>query len=131
MTINIDFDHTCVVGDTDIGAAPVLHELIKNGHRLILFTCRSNKPYMSRKGHIKYNELTEAINWFKSNGITLYGIQINPEQYKITTSNKSRADYMIDDTAVGCPLIYDLEISERPFVDWIEMRKLLKEKGLL
>ena len=55
MDICIDFDGTCVkhefpeIGE-DIGAAPVLKELIANGHRLILFTMRSiskivfNKP---------------------------------------------------------------------------------------
>lgn len=29
------------------------------------------------------------------------------------------------DAALGCPLLLDLQQSERPFVDWIAMRKLL------
>ena len=45
-SILLDFDGTCVqheypyVGD-DIGAQQVLHDLVKNGHQLILFTMRS------------------------------------------------------------------------------------------
>jgi hydroxymethylpyrimidine pyrophosphatase-like HAD family hydrolase len=46
--IAIDFDGTCVSHEyplvgKDIGAIPVLKELMSNGHRLILFTMRSNK----------------------------------------------------------------------------------------
>ena len=45
MIIGIDFDGTCVkhafpaIGD-DIGAVPVLKELVDKGHKLILFTMR-------------------------------------------------------------------------------------------
>ena len=47
MDIVIDFDGTVVTHDfpkvgNDIGAVPVLKELIANGHRLILFTMRSD-----------------------------------------------------------------------------------------
>ena len=46
LDICIDFDGTCVSHEFpevgyDIGAAPVLKELVSNGHRLILFTMRS------------------------------------------------------------------------------------------
>ena len=45
--IGIDFDGTCVTHEfprigKDIGAVPVLKELIANGHDLILFTMRSD-----------------------------------------------------------------------------------------
>lgn len=47
MYICIDFDGTCVTHEfpsigKDIGAIPVLKELVKNNHKLILFTMRSN-----------------------------------------------------------------------------------------
>jgi hypothetical protein len=75
--------------------------------------------------------LTDAINWFKSNDIPLYGIQSNPTQSMWTTSPKSYAELLIDDTALGCPLKYDLSISNRPFVDWIEVEKLLIKQNIL
>jgi hypothetical protein len=45
MIIAIDFDGTCTSHDfpnigKDIGAAPVLKDLIRNGHELILYTMR-------------------------------------------------------------------------------------------
>jgi hydroxymethylpyrimidine pyrophosphatase-like HAD family hydrolase len=48
MDIAIDFDGTCVthefpeVGE-EIGATAVLKRLVKQGHRLVLFTMRSNE----------------------------------------------------------------------------------------
>ena len=47
MTINIDFDGTCVTHDfpkvgKSIGAEKVLKRLTDNGHQLILFTMRSD-----------------------------------------------------------------------------------------
>lgn len=45
--IGIDFDGTVVTHDfpkigKDIGAVPVLKKLVENGHKLILFTMRSD-----------------------------------------------------------------------------------------
>ena len=75
--------------------------------------------------------LTEAVNWFKENGIPLYGIQTNPSQSKWTSSPKSYAPLMIDDSALGCPLKRDPQLSDRPFVDWELAEKLLEERGVL
>jgi hypothetical protein len=33
--------------------------------------------------------------------------------------------------ALGCPLKYDKEYAERPFVDWSVVRDMLKWNGLL
>lgn len=69
-TIGIDFDGTVVthmypeVGK-DIGAVPVLKKLVDCGNRLILFTMRDSKN----------GTLQDAINWFKENGIKLYGVK--------------------------------------------------------
>ena len=139
MTINIDFDGTVSTHDfprvgKDIGAQKVLKKLVEKGHQLILFTMRDDTPdsmdeYYQIKPGNRY--LTDAINWFKDNNIPLYGIQSNPTQLMWTTSPKSYAELLIDDTALGCPLKYDLSISNRPFVDWIEVEKLLIKQNLL
>ena len=124
MYIAIDFDGTCVTHDyprigKDINAVNVLKKLVANGHKLILNTMRSGK------------ELKEAINWFKKNDIELYGVNKNPTQRKWTNSPKVYAHLYIDDAALGCPLKMDLSISDRPFVDWEAVSRLLKDNGIL
>ncbi len=139
MTIAIDFDGTCVTHEfprlgKDIGAVPVLKELVDIGHHLILFTMRSDISYAeSNEGEMLIapgNYLTDAINWFKRHNIPLYGIQQNPTQHTWTTSPKVYADLYIDDSALGCPLTMSLE-EPRPFVDWIKVREILKKSGYL
>lgn len=137
MNINIDFDGTCVthmfpeVGK-DIGAQHVLKALTDNGHQLILFTMRCDHPddmeVMSEHPgiepiHGKF--LTDAINWFNVNDIPLWGIQTNPTQHTWTTSPKSFAHYMIDDSALGCPTLFIPDISDRPFVNWVQIAYIL------
>ena len=137
MIIAIDFDGTCVthefpkVGE-DIGAVPVLKELIKQGHQLILFTMRSNivnPTGDANELHLESgNYLTDALKWFKDNEIPLYGIQTNPTQHTWTTSPKCYAQLYIDDAALGCPLVYGnnhVQYKERPFVDWDAVREML------
>lgn len=124
MHIAIDFDGTCVTHDyprigKDINAVNVLKNLVTNGHKLILNTMRSGK------------ELKEAINWFKENDIELYGANENPTQKRWTKSPKVYAHLYIDDAALGCPLKMDLNISDRPFVDWEVVSCLLKDNGIL
>lgn len=136
MEIAIDFDGTCVthafpqVGK-DIGAVPVLKELVANGHRLILYTMRSDRAEKNPTGHsdiedVTGNFLTDAINWFESNGIPLYAIQQNPSQSQWTTSNKCYAHLYIDDAALGCPLEWP-DGADRPFVDWASVRTILMD----
>ena len=121
MKIGIDFDGTCVTHEypyigEDIGAIPVLKTFVAKGHLLILNTMRSGK------------ELQEAVDWFKANDIPLYGINEDPDQKKWTQSPKVYANLSIDDAALGCPLIFNPEISDRPFVNWPEVLRLfLKE----
>ena len=62
--------------------------LKKQGHKLILWTCRCGKP------------LEEAIEWCKSQGIIFDAVNCNlPEtlQKYGTDSRKVTADYYIDD----------------------------------
>jgi hypothetical protein len=142
MIIAIDFDGTCTshefpaVGN-DIGAAEVLRDLVRNGCRLILYTMRcdfngdedlSGSPTGSNEPR-KY--LTDAIDWFTRNRIPLYGIQTNPTQNLWTKSPKCYADLYIDDAALGIPLMMDPTISERPFVDWKMVRRILISKKII
>lgn len=125
MVIAVDFDGTCVTHEfpnigKDIGAVPILKELIKKGHKLILYTMRSG------------DLLEEAVNWFAYNGIELYGVNKNPEQYKWTSSPKVFASIYIDDAALGVPLKLDEDRTiSRPYVDWNRLRELLKREGVL
>lgn len=120
MIIGIDFDGTCVTHDypgigKDIGAVAVLKRLVNSGHRLILNTMRSGL------------KLQDAINWFKENGIELYGANENPTQKSWTQSPKVYAHLYIDDSALGCPLKMDSNLSDRPFVDWEIIERWLFE----
>lgn len=123
MIIAVDFDGTCVSHDypyvgKDIGAVPVLRELVSAGHKLILFTMRDGKL------------LKEAEAWFKQNKIALMDSNRNKEQSRWTSSPKVHADIYIDDSALGIPLKYEDGLP-RPYVDWDKTRKLLVDSGLL
>jgi hypothetical protein len=120
MVIGVDFDGTCVTHEypqvgQDIGAIPVLKKLVENEHQLILNTMRSGR------------ELGDAIDWFKENGIELYGVGYNPTQARWTTSNKCYADLYIDDAGLGAPLSIMKAKNDdgdkiqygRPFINWV------------
>ena len=117
MVIALDFDGTVVtheypyVGE-DVGAVPVLKELIAAGHQLILFTMRSGKL------------LDDELAWFERNGIELYAVNENPEQKSWTSSVKVHANIYIDDCALGCPIRFEDGV-RRPFVDWQKVREIL------
>lgn len=124
MIIAIDFDGTCVTHEypnvgKDINAIPVLKNIVNKGHKIILYTMRHGK------------ELQDAVEWFANNSIPLYGINENPTQKNWTKSPKIYAHLYIDDTALGCPLIFNEEYSDRPYVDWEAVQKLLEEKIIL
>lgn len=124
MFIAVDFDGTCVTHEypvvgKNIGAVPVLRALVENGHQLILWTMRSDEG------------LVDAVEWFRSNGIQLYHAQRNPTQDKWTSSPKCYAHVYIDDAALGCPLRFEPNYSDRPFVNWTEVESQLKKRGLL
>lgn len=139
-SIAIDFDGTCVTHEfpqigKDIGAVPVLKKLTDNGHKLILFTMRSDmQDVVSDDAEIfgeSGNHLTEAINWFKENNIPLYGIQRNPTQHQWTHSPKCYANMYIDDAGIGTPLKFDPTICGRPYVNWTEVEKMLQDLRLI
>lgn len=124
MIIAVDFDGTCVeheypeVGMDVEGAVDVLKALRANGHRIILFTMRSG------------SKLDAALRWFKERKIELWGINENPEQKEWTSSPKVFADLYIDDSAVGCPIMF-VDGARRPMVNWAKVRTQLENDGLL
>lgn len=142
MDIAIDFDGTCVTHEfpkvgKDIGAVPILKKLVDKGHRLILFTMRSddqdsecNSPSPEYPDIHGGNYLSDAVEWFRENEIPLYGKNVNPSQILWTKSPKVYAQLYIDDASLGCPLKFT-HISDRPYVDWIKVEKLLKEMNVL
>ena len=144
MIIGVDFDGTCVTHEfpkvgAEIGAVPVLKQLVAEGHQLILFTMRSNvenpQVFGNDKDHLldnvpSGNYLDDAVNWFKENGIELYGIQVNPTQHTWTTSPKAYAQLYIDDAALGAPLTAHPSVS-RPYICWATVSAMLNNMGIL
>ena len=122
--IAVDFDGTCVehnypaIGMDVEGAVDVLRTLNKHGHRIILNTMRSGQ------------RLEAAVRWFRDRKIELWAVNRNPEQEQWTTSPKVYADIYIDDSALGCPLIF-LESVRRPVVNWSKVRQLLESDGMI
>lgn len=136
MIIAIDFDGTCVTHDypnvgKDIGAAPVLRQLVENGHQLMLWTMRSGET------------LADAVKWFSDNKIPLWGINENPEQHTWTKSKKQYAQMYIDDAALGMPLVNasferihelqkrNLPAHDRPYLCWKMAKLMLIGNGIL
>lgn len=124
LIIAVDFDGTCVehdypeVGMDVEGAVDVLRELRAKGHRLILFTMRSG------------SKLDAATRWFKERKIELWGVNRNPEQKDWTDSVKVFADIYIDDSALGCPIMF-VDGARRPMVNWTKVRTQLEYDGVL
>jgi hypothetical protein len=134
MIIAVDFVGTCVthgypdVGK-EIGAVLVLKWLIEQGHEIILWTTRGrNEQHPGAGGGPAeyFGDLADAIKWFAKNGIPLYGINGNPTQKDWTKSPKAYANIYIDDTALGCPLVYNPALSLRPFVNWKQVEHQLR-----
>ena len=100
MTIAVDFDGTIVehrypsIGKAKPFAVETLTQLMRDGHRLILWT--------SREGAL----LKEAVEWCEKQGIRFYAVNSNyPDQGLVfqsdTKSTKVTADLYIDDRNVG------------------------------
>lgn len=126
MYICVDFDGTIVdhcypeIGNEAPGAIHWLRRLQDEGARLILFTMRSDTDFGGPM-------LTDAVNFLQSKGISLYGINNNPDQKSWTESPKAYADVYVDDAAFGCPLIKPPGF-RRPCVDWEKVGpRLLKQ----
>jgi len=115
--ICIDFDGTIVdhcypdIGKPVHNAIMWIKEFQKIGAKIILWTMRSNNS--TENG----NTLDEAVNYLKENGIELFGINENPDQYSWTNSPKAHGHIYVDDANFGCPVVKLFNFN-RPCVDW-------------
>jgi hypothetical protein len=123
MDILVDFDGTCVmheyprVGKDNPNCVKVLKDLVKAGHKIIIFTMRSGKT------------LDDAVKWYEKHDIKVYGVNTNPTQKSWTASPKAYGQLIVDDISLGIPLVENE--NERPYVDWYGVEELLKEKNIL
>lgn len=139
LTILVDFDGTCCTYEfpaigKDIGAAPVLRELVAAGHQLILWTmrCDHTEPPVTDDPDIHPhggNYLSEAVKWFEDRNIPLYGINTNPTQEKWTSSPKAYGTLCLDDINLGARLSKIAHL--RPFIDWPPTYDDLCHAGIL
>lgn len=118
MIIGIDFDGTLSkhqypnIGEEVPNSIDTCKKLIKDGHKLILYTMRSGK------------ELKEAVEWCTERGLEFWGINENPQQKTWTTSPKIYCQLYIDDNAYTSYLIYPK--NEKPYVDWQHVYNFIK-----
>lgn len=112
----IDFDG-CIsehqypsVGLAVPGAFSLLRKMQADGHRLILYTMRSDTDSDGPT-------LTAAVEFCFEQGIEFWAVNDNPEQAEWTTSKKIYANHYIDDNAVGVPLRDGIQ-GKRKMVDW-------------
>lgn len=123
LVIGIDFDGTMVkhkypeIGEPLDNAVEIVQELIEAGHKIILYTMRAEE------------RLVQAVEYMEENEIELYGVNKNPAQHHWTTSPKIFCHLVIDDNALGCPLVFPEK--GKPYVDWEEVETLLQERGVL
>ena len=113
MTIAIDFDGTIVehrypkIGNEIPFATDTLKMLIKDRHRLILWTVREGKL------------LDEAVEWCRERGVEFYAV--NPDYPEEDAahhgfSRKVKADLFIDDRNLG------------GLPDWGDIYRMVQEK---
>lgn len=113
MTIAIDFDGTIVehrypkIGNEIPFATDTLKMLIKDRHRLILWTVREGKL------------LDEAVEWCRERGVEFYAVNRDyPEEDAAHHgfSRKVKADLFIDDRNLG------------GLPDWGDIYRMVQEK---
>lgn len=121
--IGIDFDDTIVkhsypeLGDPVDDALETMEDILKAGHKIILYTMRSGE------------RLVEAVEYLEENGIELYGVNENKTQHHWITSKKIFCHLYIDNASLGCPL--EFPEKGKPYVNWEEVRELLVERGFI
>ena len=95
MIIAVDFDGTIVehqypaIGREKPFAIDTLKKLVKEHHRLILWTVREGKL------------LQEAIDFCKERGLEFYAVNRNYPEEKHPTERKLRVEMWIDDRNLG------------------------------
>ena len=123
LIIPVDFDGTIVHHRFPDMGAPVPHairvlkRLVAAGHRIILWTCRSNQ------------HLWEAVEYVRGQGVELHGWNSNRLGDEYIGNPKVYGHILIDDVALGCPCIID-DHGEK-YVDWLTVERLLQGMGFL
>ena len=113
--IAIDFDGTLVrhlfpeIGEQIHIAFAMCMKWKREGHKLILWTCRNNEDPQFKS----YNILTEAVDFCNKNG--LFFDAINENVSGAYPSPKVYADIYIDDRA------------NNGVIDWLEMDRIVNE----
>lgn len=157
MIILLDFDGTCIYQLPEPGCTleevprvvEVLNKLVRNDHKLILWTSRNDSPnnpynYYADGTAREETSLSEAKRWFYEKHIPLSGVNEFPDETQfVGNSRKIYGEVLIDDISIGTPLIYD-EVDYISYytgdlirnyktwcVDWFKVEELLKMKGLL
>lgn len=126
MKIAVDFDKTIcqyapfpTVGDAIPYALNTIKQLINHGHRIYIWTVRS-------EGF----GLEEAIEFCKNNELDISGFNVIPEQKEYSESPKMDYDLVIDDKALGCPLLLDKTTND-VYVDWARVAIMLRQNGII
>lgn len=99
MTIAVDFDGTIVtdaypqIGKEQPFAIDTLKMLIKDHHRLVLWTVREGKY------------LDDAVNWCRERGVEFYAVNRDYPEEEMENNNhfsrKLKVDMWIDDRSIG------------------------------
>ena len=99
MVIAVDFDGTIVehkypaIGEETPFATDTLKMLIKDRHKLILWSVREGKL------------LEEAVEWCRKRGVEFYAVNRDYPEETMQNNNhfsrKLKADYFIDDRNIG------------------------------
>lgn len=121
MLIAVDFDGTIVehkypkIGREIPFATDTLKRLIRDGHRLILWTIRSGEL------------LQEAIDWCKERGVEFYSVNKDYSDAGDDNSSgspKVKCDIYVDDRNLGglpdWGVIYDMITNNLSFQDLVE-----------
>ena len=127
----VDFDNTCALEDfPGVGpdvpyAAETLKKLQEQGHKIILWTCRTN------------NQLKLAEKWFEDHGIRLDAINdfvYNERNLELIRDfgcpRKVIGDFNIDDKNLGSPLMKITNPEngkEYVVVDWQKIQKEIEK----
>lgn len=108
LIIAVDFDGTVCIGNNypDIGnprmwLINMLKGLRNDGHKLILWTCRSNSS-IPDMGFSNDHDLDDAVEWCRQFGLEFDAVNENLNESKypgIKLSRKIYADIYVDDKA--------------------------------
>ena len=135
VVIGVDFDNTIsthnypFTGDLIPYAKEVINLLHKNGHIIVLWTVRGNDKINElgmRDPKGTMSALGNAKEFCESNGVVIDYYNSSP--IHPSSSPKQWTHYLIDDTAVGCPMTF---YHGHKVVDWKKIAELMMENDLL